>query len=125
MGRKNRHSLMMAQNLKGGKKAEGAAKGPLNKTKKAKNVFKVTTKKDKAKKAATNLKKGKTGKKEAMQNKSEKLNETLKTLHKDMVVKKKAAPKAAPKASPAGGRRTQRKAPKTRDVEAGLSTLDV
>lgn len=40
-----------------------------------------------------------------------------------MVVKKKAA---TPKASPSkGGRKSQKKAPKTKDVEAGLSNLDV
>uniref|UniRef100_A0A1L8DBQ5 Putative trna n=1 Tax=Nyssomyia neivai TaxID=330878 RepID=A0A1L8DBQ5_9DIPT len=122
MGRKNRHTLI--QNLKGGAKAgEGSSKTTLNKTKKAKNVFKVNTKKkDKAKKAASNVQKGKGGKKEAIQKKSEKLNETLKTLHKDMVVKKKAAPA---KASPAKGRRGAKKATKTKDVEAGISKLDV
>ncbi|XP_059613320.1 uncharacterized protein LOC132259627 [Phlebotomus argentipes] len=127
MGRKNRHSLITAQKSSAGgqKKGKAAGKGALNKTKKAKNVFKVATKKNKAKKAASNIQKGKAGKKEALQNKSEKLNESLKTLHKDMVVKKKAAPKATPaKASPKG-RKSQKKAPQTKDVEAGLSSLDV
>ncbi|GAB0099654.1 hypothetical protein DMENIID0001_155410 [Sergentomyia squamirostris] len=126
MGRKNRHSLIQAQKGAKGKaesSAGGSKKGALNKTKKGKNVFKVNTK-NKAKKAVSNIKKAKGGKKEALEKKSDKLNETLKTLHQDMVVKKPPQPKASP-AKGRKGQKNKKGAAKTKDVEAGLSNLGV
>ncbi|XP_037939206.1 tRNA (guanine(37)-N1)-methyltransferase [Teleopsis dalmanni] len=78
----------------GGKKGAAPAKTSLNKSKKDKNVFKVADTKGKKKPKEV---KGKLKKvKEAIKNKQEKADASLKELHKDMVVKKPKATKTTP-----------------------------
>ncbi|XP_055373518.1 uncharacterized protein LOC129606912 [Condylostylus longicornis] len=85
----------MARKAKGGSAKKSPAKA-------AKNIFKVAgpkTNKKKAKEVQVKLKKLK----ETVKNKQEKVDESLKELHKDMVVKEDK-PKASPKK--AAGKKT-------------------
>ena len=107
----------MAKKKAGGKKA--TAKPAINKLKKDANLFKVSDAKKKAKKPKEvqgKLKKVK----EVIQKKQEKVDANLKTLHKDLVVKPKAAKKPA-----AAVKKPKKGAGSSKKVSQKLSNLKV
>lgn len=106
----------MGRNAKKGG-AKGKAAAP-NKSKKDKNVFKVNDAKSKKKPKEVQGKLKKI--KEAVKNKQEKVDATLKAIHKDMVVKKPAAPK-----SPAAGKKGKKAPANTKNVSSKLGDLKV